>query len=43
MYELQKESRDAEIEYRESLLDEALLMQEVTAALANINTSDELV
>lgn len=43
MYELQKESRDAEIEYREALLDEGLLMQEVTAALANINTSDELV
>lgn len=43
MYELQKESRDAEIEYRKALIDEGLLMQEVTAALANIDTAEDLV
>ena len=43
MYELQKESRDAEIEYRKTLIDEGVLMQEVTAALSNINSADDLV
>ena len=43
MYELQKESREAEIEYRKALIDEGMLMREVTAALANINTADDLV
>ena len=43
IYELQQESRNAEIEYRKALLDEGMLMQEVTAALANINTADDLV
>lgn len=43
MYELQKESRDAEIEYRKTLIDEGALMQEVTAALSNINSADDLV
>lgn len=43
MYELQKESRDAEIEYRKTLIDEGVLMQEVTAVLSNINSADDLV
>lgn len=43
MYELQKESREAEIEYRKALIDEGMLMREVTAALANIDTADDLV
>lgn len=43
MYQLQKESRDAEIEYRKTLIDEGVLMQEVTAALSNINSADDLV
>lgn len=43
MYELQKESRDAEIEYRKTLIDEGVLMQEVTAALSNISSADDLV
>lgn len=43
MYELQKESRDAEIEYRQTLIDEGALMREVTEALGNINTADDLV
>lgn len=42
MYELQKESREAEIEYRKALLDEGMLMQQVVAALENINSADEL-
>lgn len=43
VYELQKESRDAEIEYRQTLIDEGALMREVTEALGNINTADDLV
>nr|DAW49270.1 MAG TPA: hypothetical protein [Caudoviricetes sp.] len=43
MYELQQESREAEIEYRKTLIDEGILMQEVTAALSNINSAQDLV
>lgn len=43
MYELQQESRKAEIEYRKTLIDEGVLMQEVTAALSNINSAQDLV
>lgn len=43
MYELQQESREAEIEYRKTLIDEGVLMQEVTAALGNINSAQDLV
>lgn len=43
MYELQQESREAEIEYRKTLIDEGVLMQEVTAALSNINSAQDLV
>ena len=43
MYELQQESREAEIEYRKTLIDEGVLMQEVTAALSNINNAQDLV
>lgn len=43
LYELQQESREAEIEYRRELLDEGMLMQEVTAALSNINSAEDLV
>lgn len=43
MYELQQESREAEIEYRKTLIDEGVLMQEVTAALSNINGAQDLV
>jgi hypothetical protein len=43
MYELQKESREAEIEYRKALLDDGMLMQEVAAALEQIHSADDLV
>lgn len=43
LYELQQESREAEIEYRKELLNEGMLMQEVTAALSNINSAEDLV
>ena len=43
MYELQQESREAEIEYRKTLIDEGVLMQEVTTALSNINSAQDLV
>ena len=43
MYELQKESREAEIEYRKALLDDGMLMQEVATALEQIHSADDLV
>ena len=42
-YDLQKESRDAEIEYRETLLEDVNLLKEVTEELKKIHTSEDLV
>ena len=42
-YELQKEARDAEIAYKQTLLEDANLLKEVTEALEKIHTSDDLV
>ena len=43
LYDLQKEERDLEIEYRESLLTDAQLLAEITEALEGIHTADDLV
>lgn len=43
LYDLQKEERDLEIEYRESLLTDAKLLAEITEALEGIHTADDLV
>ena len=42
-YNLQKESRDAEIEYKETLLSDVNLLKEVTEELKKIHTSQDLV
>jgi hypothetical protein len=42
MYDLQKESRDAEIEYRETLITDVNLLEEVTEELKKIHTSEDL-
>lgn len=42
-YELQKETRDAEIEYKQTLIDDVALLKEATEALEKIQTSDDLV
>lgn len=42
-YELQKEQRELEITYQETLIDDVALMKEATEALQKIQTSDELV
>ena len=43
LYEDQKETREIEIEYRRSLLDESALMREAVEALDQINTAEDLV
>lgn len=43
LYELQKETRDAEIEYKQTLIDDVALLKEATEALEKIQTSDDLV
>ena len=42
-YELQKEQRELEITYQETLIDDVALMKEATETLQKIQTSDELV
>ena len=42
-YELQREARDAEIEYKQTLIDDVSLLKEATEALEKIQTSDDLV
>ena len=42
-YELQREARDAEIEYKQTLIDDVTLLKEATEALEKIQTSDDLV
>ena len=42
-YDLQKENRDAEIEYKETLLSDVNLLKEVTEELKKIHTSEDLV
>ena len=42
-YELQKEARDAEIQYKQILIDDVNLLKEATEALEQIQTSDDLV
>ena len=42
-YDLQRESRDAEIEYKETLLEDVNLLKEVTEELKKIHTSEDLV
>ena len=42
-YELQREARDAEIEYKQTLIDDVALLKEATEALEKIQTSDDLV
>lgn len=43
MYDLQKETRDAELEYQKAVLDNAVLVQEANAIIDSWNSADDAV